>query len=312
MLASDTAGRRALAEHDVGRAGLGTAGVAVGGADEDLRLAVAVQVAHRADDEPRAVARRLADDLEAARAGGDVAQPDLRKGRLAPDDVGRAGVRAAGIVARRADDNLGLAVAVQVGDRGDRRARLVSRRLALHDEAVGAAGGGICEIDAAGCGLAPDHEGRTGIGRRAVLHAGRADQDLAAAVAVQVGDAPDRRPGAVAAMHAVDDQRRQRVGDHRAGAGRRRSEMDEDAPGIDCLVVVARRADDEVGNAVAIEVGDAGEPARARRRRYGVAEVAARIGQEADRLGRGQGSGEIDLGFSGRARGASLEFVIAR
>ena len=88
---------------------------------------------------------------------------------LAEDDIGLAGIGAAIVAVRRADDEVVEAVAVDVAGRGDAAARLVVGGVALDDEPVGRSEGrevdgreaaGLAENDIGLAGMAAAIVGR--------------------------------------------------------------------------------------------------------------------------------------------------------
>ena len=64
---------------------------------------------------------------------GDLGEADRSIARFAPDDVGGASLEAGRVLERRADQDLGQAVAVQVADQVDGAAEIVAARGLRHD-----------------------------------------------------------------------------------------------------------------------------------------------------------------------------------
>ena len=195
------------AEHHVAVAGVGfdiARRVAALGADDQVVEAVAVDVAGRGDRDAGPVVAILAEDCQTAAAGGDGCQVDGRAkaARLAEDHVAVAGVIgldiARRVAARRADDQVVEAVAVDVAGRRDRDARIVAGILAEDDEAA-AAGGDAGQVD--GCAeaarLAEHYVAVAGIAlgivRRVAVPG--ADDQVVEAVAVDVAGGGDREAG---------------------------------------------------------------------------------------------------------------------
>ena len=152
--------------------------------------------------------------------------------RLAEHHIGLAGIVAAVVAAVRPDDQVGEAVAVDVARRGDAVAGVVARRIALDDEAVGRRESVVRSITcrppavdrAEARRLAEHHIGLAGIGA-AVVAAGRADDQVGEAVAVDVARRGDAAAGLVARRIALDDEavggRERREVDHLPAACRR-------------------------------------------------------------------------------------------
>ncbi len=190
--------RGGLAEHDVGRARVALAGqrqraVAAGGADRaehEVAAAVAVDVA-RGHGVARAVAVGGAVDAEALRVGREV---DLGRRGAAVDHARAAGARLGGrarIGPRGADQQVVLAVAVDVAGAGQRPAEVVARERALDADAVGAEGG---QVDGRALRrLAEDHVDRARLGARRAVGAEHphAERDVLEAVAVEVAGGDD-------------------------------------------------------------------------------------------------------------------------
>ena len=191
-------GRGGLAEHDVGRARVALAdlrqpAVAAGGADRaehEVAAAVAVDVA-RGHGVARAVAFAGAVDAEALRVGREV---DLGRRGAAVDHARATGVRLGGrarIGPRGADQQVVLAVAVDVADAGQRPAGVVVGDRAFDADAVGAQRG---EVDGSALRrLAVDHVDRARLGARRAVGAEHphAERDVPDAVAVEVAGRGD-------------------------------------------------------------------------------------------------------------------------
>ena len=267
-----------LAEHHIGGARIAAAEVGFRGADDQVGIAVAIDVAGGSDRQAGLVAGVLAANHEAAAAGGDVCQADRAAATAgaAEHHVAVAGI-GLGIGRRvakvRADDQVVEAVAVQVADGGHRAADLVTGIAAADDKAAAAGGDiGKRQIDKA-AGAAEHH-----IGGAAALHADGADDQVVEAVAVEIASRCQRGARAVAVDAAVDDEAAGAGGDRvEVDAGAEATALAEDhvaAPGrtvgivptVGIGIVVGpatgasgiRCADDDVVEAVAVDVAGAG------------------------------------------------------
>src|SRR5215813_353439 len=96
---------------------LAAGGIAVGGADQQIVEAVAVDISGRRDRVAGALALRQSMDFETL-VRGELAEVDVRREAafLAEDDIGAALVAGIG----RADQDIGIAVAVEIAGQGDR------------------------------------------------------------------------------------------------------------------------------------------------------------------------------------------------
>ena len=189
--------------------------VGVGGADQEVVLAVEVEVADAGQGVAELVAgRRAVDRVDVGAAGAVV-------------DAHRAGAQAvAGL--GRSHGEVRVAVAVGVADDGHRAAELV----------VGGDAAEGVERGAAGPGQDPDV---TGSARE---HLGGADDEVGHAVPAEVAAAGDRAAEAVAGGVAEGGEE-QRRGGARVGV---------DRPGRAAVAVLLVGADDEVGEPVVVEV----------------------------------------------------------
>ena len=236
------------------------------GADDQVGEAVAVDVARRGDRAAAAVARRHAAELEAV-AAVEARQVEVGgKARgLAEHHIARAGIAAVRVGAEGADDQVGEAVAVDVAGRGDREAAAVVRRHAAELEAVAAVEARQVEVGGKARGLAEHHIARAGIGAVRVGAVG-ADDQVGEAVAVDVAGRGDRAAAAVVRRHAAEleavaavEARQVEVG----GKARGLAEHHIARAGIVAVRVGAAGADDQVGEAVAVDVARRGDRAAA-------------------------------------------------
>src|SRR5262245_58802384 len=145
--ASVTEHHVAVTREDAGVAGA----IAVASPDDEVVKAVAVDVTGRGYRKAGLIRRLLAMDDEAAVAGRDRAEVDLRRKPRGLAEhhvaVACAGAGVVGTVAvQGSDDDVVEAVAVEIAGRGDRIAGVIARVLAMNDEAAGA-GGHIHQID---------------------------------------------------------------------------------------------------------------------------------------------------------------------
>ena len=194
-----------FAEDDIGLAGIDAAIVAARRADDEVVKSVAIDVAGRRDAPARIVAGGIAlDDEPVGRGEGgkvDRAEPC----RFAEDDIGLAGIAAAIVAVRGADDEVVIAVAVDVARRGDAEAGLVAVCVALDDEPVG--GGEAGKVDRAeACRFAEDDIGLADIVEAAVVAISGADDQVVIAVTIDVAGRRDAVPGAVVGGIALDDE----------------------------------------------------------------------------------------------------------
>ena len=221
---------RSGAEQDIGRTGIGAAGVVVERRrDDDVGETVAIDVASRGDRISRQVVGRLADELEAAGAVRDVGKVDgRRRRRRAEHDVGRAGIRvSAEIITVCPDDDVGEAVAVHIAGRGDPAAGLVDTGLADDLETTRAAGD-VRKVDRRQATGHAEHD----IGRAGGSVAIRRDEKVVDAVAVDIAGGGDGIAGIVIRRLAnnletagagrdvgkVDRRRRRRRAEHDIGS----------------------------------------------------------------------------------------------
>ena len=289
--------RRRLAEHDKDRA---VAAIRIGGADHDLGQTVAVQVVEGCDMGADGVARVGADDAEPVGARRDIGKADGRIGRLAPRDIDRPGLGPARVVADGADDDILLAVAVQVGNRQDRGSRRIARGLAPEGIAL-APLQRVAQVDAARRRPAADHKGHARVDPGLVLPGG-ADQQFAQPVAVQVGNGGDRGARQVAGLDPVEDDLARKGAQRAAGQEAMAAELHEDAPGVGGLVIVARGRDGEILDPVAVGIANGREPGGMGLAGDGDGKIPPAIGPEAIPRPRRQGGGEEDLGIGDRHR----------
>ena len=191
-------------EHQVDLARVLGLVVVVGGADQDVVVAVAVDVAPAGHLDARLVAVGLAHE-------GGAGQPQRHvRGQgvhAAEQHVGLAGVVGPVVAARCADHQVVVAVAVQVAGQGDSGAGVVVIALAV-EGGVGAAQGGA---QGPAPGLTQDQVGLAGPAAPLVVLVGP-DQEVVVAVSVDVPAAGDRVARLVAPALA-------QVGGVRAGQG---------------------------------------------------------------------------------------------
>ena len=201
-----------------------------------------------------------------------------------------------------ADDQVGEAVAVDVARRGDRAAALVVRRHAAELEAVAAVEAREIEVGGKARGLAEHHIARAGIGAVRIGTAG-ADDQVGEAVAVDVAGRGDRAAAAVIRRHAAEleavaavEAREVEVG----GKARGLAEHHIARARIGAVRIGPVGADDQVGEAVAVDVARRGDRAAAVVIRRHAAELEAVAAVEAR---------QVEIG--GKARGLA-EHHIAR
>ncbi len=214
-----------------------------GRADDDVGETVAVHVPGNGDGGAEVGVGLLARGRPVRRAGGKPVRP-------AVVDEDRAHVQPTSVVVGRTDDDVRVAVAVDVTGGGDGGAE-VSVFLFPRGHPVRRAGresGRVAVI----------REGRAFVRPDAVV-VGSADDDVGVAVPVHVTGQGDGVPEVGLALVALGAP-------GRGGAkSRLRAVVDEDRPLAGLTGVVVRRTDDEVGVAVAVDVTGGGE---------GVAEVS--------------------------------------
>ena len=298
----DVRGHRVAEEH-VGRAGVRAAeGVGVGRDDAELAQAVAVDVVDRGDRRAEAVAG-VAPSMRKpgpARAGAD------RLGRRpAADDVDGAGARRAGCGRRRAAPTPMSGTPSPV--RSPRPVTVRPKKPSWSPPRIGYPASPRASSSHGAAGRAAEDDvdrARAGVGPRRGER--RADEHLAAAVAVEVAHAADAEAGAPAGR-AVEPQpafpERVEV-DHVAGD--RLREDHEGRAGVAAVGGVrALGADDHLGPPVAVHVGhgaDAGARAVVRRLRREPHDAgrAARVEL------RGARAAEDDVGRAGPRLGLAL------
>jgi hypothetical protein len=153
------------------------------GADHQVRETIAIDVARRGDRIPGIVAGRQAIQLE---SGCPVELREIDVGEaaaMAVDHIGRAvAMVAAGI--RRADQQIGIAVAVDVTGRGDRKTGIVAHIGAMDCEALRRRQRG--EIDIGEIAGAEQYVGRAGAVSRRRARWARPDDDVAVPIAIDV------------------------------------------------------------------------------------------------------------------------------
>ena len=127
-----------LPEHHIAAAGLAAGGgVATERSDDQVRQAVAIDIAGARDTKAAVVKRGFAVDDEAAGAGCDRAEVHRQAAGLAEHHIAAAGIDACGRVAMvRTDDQVSQAVAVHIAGTRHADAAFVSPALAVDDEAA--------------------------------------------------------------------------------------------------------------------------------------------------------------------------------
>ena len=195
--------------------------------------------------------------------------------RAAEHHIGLARTVAAVVAVGRADDHVGEAVAVHVASRRDAPACLIVRPVAPDHEALRRSqrrqvqylSPADCGAEAAGG--AEHHPGLAGIGACATIGeemaaCGRAHDQVGEAVAIYVASRRDAQARLVKVEVALDDealrrgQRRQvqhlPPGRVRRAEATRAAEHHIGLAGNFAAVVTAGRADDQVGEAVAVHI----------------------------------------------------------
>ena len=212
---------------------------------------------------------------------------------LAEHHIARPGIAPVRIGAVGADDQVGEAVAVDVARRGDRDAAEVAGRHAAELEAVGAVEGGEIEVGAEARGLAEHHVARAGMAAVRIGPEG-ADDQVGEAVAIDVAGRGDRAAAVVAGRHAAELEAVRAVegGEVEIGAeARGLAEHHIARPGVASVRIGVVGADDQVGEAVAVDVAGRGDRAAAL--------VAGRHAAELEAVGAVE-RGEVEIG--GKAR----------
>src|SRR3954463_2539340 len=154
----DVSLRPAMAEDHIGLACIRPPAWAVGisGADYDVGEAIAVDVAGRGDAAPGMIAGGGGVNRE---AGGGIErfQIDRREGSaMAEDQPGAAGILAAGIGVRRADQEIVIAVTIEIAGGGHAPSGTAAGRSSGDDEALAARH--RAEIDRAGQAALPEQD----------------------------------------------------------------------------------------------------------------------------------------------------------
>ncbi len=232
---------RRPAEEDERRALVQLAAVVVGRPDQDVVVSVAVDVArsrHRGAEQ-RAVLIRL------ERGRGGRRRAGLDAGRRAAEDERGALVGLARIVPTRPDDDVREAVAVRVARARDRDPEVGVDLVGLEHGARG----GVAVRDA---DRAAEEDDRDALVRLARVVAARTHDHVVEAVAVRVAGARDALPETGVGL----------VGLERGGGGRRvaaddarePAEKDESRALVRLARVVSAGADDDVREAVAVDV----------------------------------------------------------
>jgi len=248
-----------LAEHDITLAGFSVAvGIGAVGADDYVEDTVAVDVARAADRFARAVVAIDAVDDKAARAVHDIRQLDRTAVRFAEHDVTLAGVVTVRVGVRRAHDKVVQAVAVHVADGADRSAGKV-RAIDAVDGKAARAVRHVRQLDRTAVRLAEHDIALAGL---AAVRIGpeRADDHIRQAVTVHVARAADRVAGLIVAVDTLDHEaaapRRDGGQFDRIGIARL-AEHDITLAGLSAVRIAARRADNNVIDAVAVDVARA-------------------------------------------------------
>ena len=294
--------RVGAAEHDIAAAGVSAAGrISLAHTDDQVGHAVAVDVAGSRHGQAAAGAGGLTFDGEAARAGRHRAELDSPRGAAAVDDVGPAGVAACARVSQwRRDDEVRQTVAVEIARPGHGAAAAVACAGALDHEAARTRRD--CRQRYRGRGAAAeDNVGAACVTSRRRVGAGRADDQIRQAVAVDVTRRSHGGTAAVACGLTVDDEATTAAG-HRRQVDRSdtaaASEDDVAAAGLEaCRRVGIARADDEIADAVAVDV------ARARHRP--AAAIARSLAVDRDAVLAGGDVAEVDACRVDRQRAAA-------
>ena len=116
--------------------------IAIVGPDEQIGVAIAIDIPGRRNRPAKLIIRRIALDDEAGitKIGGVDNPPIIgalgaERTRFPPNHVGLAGIVAAVIAIVGPDDQIGVAIAIDIPGRRNRPAKLITRRIALDDEA---------------------------------------------------------------------------------------------------------------------------------------------------------------------------------
>ena len=297
------------AEDDVGAAGSRqTVRAGVPGSDDQVRKAVAVDVAGRTDP-GRPVAGHFAIDDKATAPRSHGRQVDRRRPRPAEDHIAAPGIGASARIGHiSTDDDVGQTVAVDVTRRGDGGAQVAAGVLAVDDEAAAAAQQ-RGHFDRRRASAAAEHDesaARLGPGGRTGVMGG--DREVRQPVAVDIAHGGHHPARAVAGALAVDHEAADAGGHggqvHRLHAGA--AEDDIGAPAS----VQARRichsgTHQDVGQTVAVDVARGGHHHAAEvARALPVDDEAADAGADIGRVEGGErAAAEDDVGATGvRAR----------
>ncbi|MEF8735217.1 MAG: hypothetical protein V5B35_01005 [Candidatus Accumulibacter necessarius] len=239
-----------------------------GRADQQVGNGVAVDVAHSGDRFTRRIARSIraltvtvfANDLVAADPVGDVVEIDLEAVGLAPHHVGRTGLVAAFVVPARTNQDVVVAVGIEVARCGQRVAGPVTIVVAVliailaDDLEAAVASGNLRQVNLTTVGLAEDHEGRAGITATAFGVVVVGDQQVAQAITVDITRAGDRAVDVFTA-----------TGNDLVAPDTRRGIVEVDLPVVaersEQNIHRARRADRDICVSVAIDVSQPSERA---------------------------------------------------
>ncbi|TPW08162.1 MAG: hypothetical protein FD129_2473, partial [bacterium] len=257
-------------EEEVGPAGGIVRRIVEIGADHEIRMTIAIDITHR---HPVAEVVR----------GGFGGQDQVMRGvgsRSAEEEEGAAAIGATGVIGKGAGQDVRVAIAVDVGTAGHRGAEQKAAERhgkRLVDQGVR-------------CRPAEEDVDRAGVGGAGIV-VGGADQDVIKAIGIDVA-----RPGHAGREDVAADQWQEcQVG---RGIDPRATEVDERRAGVDAELVIAGRIDDEVGEAVPVDVTEAGQ--------VGAETVAGEAGH--DQIG-GRidlRAAEIEIGTSGRRAAAVI------
>ena len=247
---------RRAAENDIDHAGIGAAAIVPVGADRDVAQAIPVEIAGGGNPNTRPGAGDAARNLDPVGRVelGKVDRPDAR--RAAEDEIDRALLAVAAI---GADGDIVEAVAIDVPGRRDAVAGIVIGCRAVDPDPF--AGTEIAQVHLLTGRLPPEDQiDGAGIGPPGVV-VRRRDEDIVETIAVDVAGRGDGKAGAVVGGIAEDLEAVGRVEfgevDRADAAGLAEDHIS--GAGIVAAFAIRRRAEEEVGKAVAVDVAGPGK-----------------------------------------------------
>ena len=248
------------AVNDVDLAAIGQRLITIEGADEQIGKTVAIDIAGRRHRRPGVVPGALTDDAKAAAGHVKRRHFHRRIGGLAVHHIGVAGIGSCGIGHRRADQEVGQAVAVDITCIGDRYTHRAAGAVALgvDDKPTSPSGNGR-GLQRGACGASEDHIDTPGSGADpgGQARARRTDHQIGQAVTIDVACLGYAGAKPVAGAGAMDDKA--------AGARIHGRQIDGGAAGAakhhisttgigSARGVGLGRAQDDVGQTVAIDI----------------------------------------------------------